>query len=175
MNEEQFERWASQNLNVDLQLNEFRPTFGQLFRMLRGFDNPNYPTETEVEDLSELGIDQVDDYWGIRADDPDVGDDVVMWLFPLVDGLDVYHDPGPFDGIRLSYSVIRNPPDCLAIYLSMITRLAEAFAATAYYRTGGIELGSPPNLEPVETEAWEMVEYWRKRGIEPGSDDALQR
>lgn len=102
MDDEQHEAWTYRSLRVDLQLNQFRPTFGQLFRMLRGFDNPNYPVETEVEDLSELGIDQVDDYWGLRSDDPDVGDDVLVWLFPLVDGMDVYHHHGPFDGFRLS-------------------------------------------------------------------------
>lgn len=174
MNEDQFEDAIYEGLDVDLMCTTFRPTFGQLFRMLRGFDHPYHPVETEVEDLSELGIDQVDDYWGLRPEDPDVGDDVLMWLFPLVNGKDMYHHPGPFDGLRLSYCVLTNPPDRLPIYLRMITRLAEAFAATAYYRTGGIELGSPPNLAPVEADAWKIIEYWRKQGIEPGSDEALR-
>ncbi len=56
----------------------------------------------------------------------------------------------------------------------MITRLAEAFSATAYYQTGEMDLGSPPNLAPVETDAWKIIEYWRNQGIEPGSDEALR-
>ncbi|GIK66988.1 MAG: hypothetical protein BroJett018_47820 [Chloroflexota bacterium] len=174
MNEEQFEEAIYESLDVDLICTTFRPTFGQLFQMLRGFDHPYHPVEMEVQDLSELGFDQVDDYWGLRSDDPDVGDDVLVWLFPLVDGIDVYHHHGPFDGFRLSYCVLRNSPDHLTIYLTMITRLAEAFSATAYYQTGEMDLGSPPNLAPVETDAWKIIEYWRNQGIEPGSHEALR-
>jgi hypothetical protein len=163
-----------ESLSVDLICDTFQPSFGQLFHMLRGFSHPLFPPDTmDFEAIDDLEFDQVDDYWGIRNENREVGDDVIVWLFPLVNGIDVYHHHGPFDGLRLSYVVLRNSLDHLPIYLNAITRLTSAFAAKPFYRIRQLDLGSPPDLQIVQADALKIVEYWRKKGIEPGSDDAL--
>src|SRR5689334_20949555 len=58
--------------------------------------------------LADLQFEQVDDFFGIRSLN-DEGADVPIWCYPLVEGEPVYHHPGPFDGVRLDYNILRNP------------------------------------------------------------------
>src|SRR4028118_116463 len=98
-----------EGMDVDCIFGEEKPSFGDLFQIC-GYDHPQSPASSKFNfgNLAELGFEQVDDYFGITSFE-DEGDDVVVWLYPLVDGEDVYHHPGPFSGVRLSYNILCNP------------------------------------------------------------------
>ncbi len=82
---------------IDLIFDTVKPTFGDIF-LLSGHDHPEFPPTGDYgfDQLADLGVQQVDDYFAIFADG-----DPVVWLFPLVKGEVVEHHPGPFDGIRM--------------------------------------------------------------------------
>ena len=71
---------------VDIAFGVPGPMFGDLF-LICGYDNPNFPPSGRYafDTLEDLQFSQVDDYFGVEsmADD---GDDVVVWLYPLVGG-----------------------------------------------------------------------------------------
>src|SRR5687768_1500602 len=96
-------------VSVDILFGTHRPTFGDLF-LICGQDHPRFPPSGRFafDQLADLQFEQVDDYFGVPSLTDD-GDDVVVWLYPLVAGEVVDHHPGPFDGIRLDYNVLRNP------------------------------------------------------------------
>lgn len=74
-----------------------RPVFGDIF-MLCGYEHPEFPPAGNhaFDQLADLGIEQVDDYFAICADG-----EPVVWIFPLVKGQVFEHHHGPFDGIRI--------------------------------------------------------------------------
>lgn len=161
-----------QGVSVDIAFADPRPSFGDLFRVC-GDTHPRFPPTGEFgfERLAELQFEQVDDYFGVRSL-TDEGTDVPVWLFPLVDGKVVDHHPGPFDGVRLEYSVLRNPA-CRADHF---LRCVEEFAAVGsgvMYRSRGVPLGSPPDLSAVRADIAAVVSHWAVGGIAVGSDDAL--
>ena len=82
---------------IDLTFNSEKPHFGDVF-LLCGDLHPRFPPTGAFgfDELTDLGIEQVDDYFAICADD-----EPVVWIYPLVNGQVVCHHPGPFDGIRL--------------------------------------------------------------------------
>lgn len=83
-------------LHVDLFFPEAKPCFGDVF-LLCGSAHPHFPLSGSFgfEELSHLGIEQVDDYFAICIDG-----DPAIWIYPLVAGKVVEHHPGPFDGLR---------------------------------------------------------------------------
>ncbi len=162
-----------QGVSVDITFGEPRPGFGDLV-LIRGQEHPGFPpTGTFGFDrLQALQFDQVDDYFGVRSFGDEEGD-VVVWLYPLVEGEPVYHHPGPFDGVRLDYNVLRNPVRHADHYL----RCVEAFASLGVgvvYRSRGVDLGSPPNLSAVRGDIKSVVQHWASKGIAVGSDKALR-
>jgi hypothetical protein len=44
----------------------------------------------------------------------------------------------------------------------------------AIYKLRETELGKPPNLSIVENDINQIVAYWREKGIEPGSSEAMR-
>jgi hypothetical protein len=120
-----------------------------------------------------LGFEPADDYLGIR-NDGDAGDDVVVWLFPIVDDQEVDHHPGPFHALRLSYSVLRNPVVKAAVFHSAVEELGRVFGVPGEYSLRGTRLGSPADLAVLRKDIDAIVEHWRSKGIEPGSDEALE-
>jgi hypothetical protein len=101
-----------------------QPMFGDLFPIC-GDSHPNFPPtgSFEFERLADLQFSQVDDYFGVQANS-DEGEDVPIWLYPLVDGEPVHHHPGPFDGVRLEYNVLRNPVRRAEHFLLCVERFA---------------------------------------------------
>lgn len=95
---------AFEGIAVELTFAEPRPTFGDLCTIC-GWEHPRFPPSgrLQLDQLADLGFDQVDDYFGI-PNETDVGDDPVVWLYPLVRGEPVFYHEGPFDGIQLDYS-----------------------------------------------------------------------
>ena len=74
-----------------------KPSFGDVF-LLCGDQHPRFPPTGRFgfDELADLGVEQVDDYFAICADG-----DPIIWIFPLVKGQVVQHHHGPFDGVRL--------------------------------------------------------------------------
>ncbi|HEX8464555.1 MAG TPA: hypothetical protein VF627_08045, partial [Abditibacterium sp.] len=81
------------SVNIDLLFQHERPAAEDL-HMIRGWPVPGRPPSGRFnfDKLSHFGFDQVDDYYGIKSFE-DEGTDVVVWLYPLVDGDSVYHHP----------------------------------------------------------------------------------
>jgi hypothetical protein len=159
-------------VSVDIRFRDPRPSFGDLFRVC-GLDHPRFPPTGAFgfERLADLQFEQVGDFFGVRALS-DEGSDVPIRLYPLVGGEPVCHHPGPFDGVRLEYSMLRNPVRRADHFLRCVQGFA-ALGSGAEYRGRGLALGDPPDLRPVEADIAAVVRYWAGQGITVGSDDAL--
>jgi hypothetical protein len=162
-----------QGASIDISFAPTRPIFGDLF-LICGNRHPKFPPSGKFafDSLADLQFDQVDDYFGIRSLN-DEGDDVPIWLYPLVDGEPVYHHPGPFDGVRLDYNILRNPARRAEHYLKCVAAFAR-FGADTLYRSRDMDLGSPPDLSVVHADIDAVVRHWANQGIEVGSSDALE-
>lgn len=158
---------------VDIVFGSKGPSFGDLFQVI-GQTHPAFPPSGsfDFQRFSDLQFDQVDDYFGVPSLAED-GDDVVIWLYPLVKGRPVDHHPGPFDGIRLSFCVLRNPVRHAEYFLRGVERFAR-LAPRVFYRSRHMDLGSPPNLDVVRSDIESIAQTWRDRGIEVGSEEALR-
>lgn len=83
------EKAAFDGISIDFQFKSYKPTFGDLF-LIVGYKNPNFPSDTNLfGKLSNLDFEQVDDYFGIKNNTTS-GDDVKIWLYPIVGGEEVY-------------------------------------------------------------------------------------
>ena len=149
-------------VTVDIAFESPGPEFGDLF-MICGYDNPNFPPPGDYAfgEHSDLGFCQKDDYFGIESESEE-GDDVIVWLSPVVDGDCVEHHPGPFDAIRLQFSVLRNLPENAERFLQCVTSLATLSPEPA------------PNIDAIQSEIDAITEHWQSTGIMPGSSEALQ-
>src|SRR6266404_2192821 len=123
-------------VSVDVLFADPRPSFGDLF-LICGETHPRFPPTGEFgfERLADLQFEQVDDYFGIRSL-TDEGDDVPIWLYPVVDGEAVNHHPGPFDGVRLEFSVLRNPVHRAEHFLRCVREFAGLGASVEYHTRG---------------------------------------
>jgi hypothetical protein len=161
-----------QGASVDIAFDAFRPKFGDLF-LICGARHPIFPPSGgfAFDKLGDLQFEQIDDFFGVRALH-DEGDDVPIWLYPLVNGEPVHHHPGPFDGIRLDYNILRNPVRRAEHYLKCVAAFA-TFGNGAVYRSREMDLGSPPSFSPVKADIDAVVRQWASQGIEVGSRKAL--
>jgi hypothetical protein len=156
-----------EGLEVDLLFEGDRPGFGDLFTIC-GYANPNFPPSGrfDFKRFEELQFSQVDDYFGVQTLSGE-GDDVAMWLYPLVKDEAVHHHPGPFDGLRLSYNVLRNPIERSEHFLKTIEVLTEYLPVRQVYRaqSGGID--------QIRKDIEDIAAYWSEQGITVGTGDAL--
>ena len=161
-----------EGVHVDIVFADPRPTFGDLFRIC-GDIHPRFPPTGKFgfHRLVGLQFEQVDDYFGVRSLS-DEGDDVPVWLFPLVDGQVVDHHPGPFDGVRLTYNILRNPEKRADHFLRCVQEFA-ALGSEVVYRNRNLSLGSPPTVTPVRSDIVAVVRHWAVAGVVVGSYDAL--
>ena len=152
-----------EGLTIDFQFNGEKPLFGDLFEIC-GYVNPNFPPtgNFSFSKFGDLQFSQVEDYFGVGSL-TDEGEDVVVWLYPLVNNKVVDHNPGPFDGIRLEYNVLRNP-----------IHRAEHFIKIC--RTFEIDLNVTlsRSIEEVKIRIQERTDYWKNKNIEPGSEKAME-
>lgn len=163
-----------EGVDIDLLFEAEQPGFGDLFQIC-GYDHPKFPASGKFDfsSLSEFGFEQVDDFFGVTSDE-DEGDDVVIWLYPLEKGEVVYHHPGPFSGVRLSFNVLRNTTEQGEFFLRVVEQFVQTLPVKAVYRLRSLELGSSPDLPVVRADINQIVEHWRSEDIEPGSSEALQ-
>ena len=150
-----------EGVTVDIAFDPPGPNFGDLV-LICGYDNPNFAPSGDYafDALNDLQFSQVDDYFGVRSQAPD-GDDVVLWLYPLVGGECVHHHPGPFDGLRLQFNVLRNPSRHVDHFLRCVASIA------------ALSNQPPPDRDTIRAEIDAITEHWRRNGVEVGSDDAL--
>ena len=159
---------------IDFVFENEKPTLGDLL-LICGYFHPSYPPSGNFafEELSALNFSQVDDYFGLR-DINEEGDNVIVWLYPLIGDRDVYHHPGPFTGLRLSYNILRNPIRYISIFLKVVTLFAQHLDVRVIHRLRNLNLGQPPDMTLVEDDINQIVEFWQGKNITPGSKAALR-
>lgn len=137
MKEKLPERLLFEGVAVDISFPEPLPTFGDLF-LMAGLTHPHFPPTGKwaFERFDDLQFQQVDDYFGVRSH-KDEGDDVVIWLYPLVGGQPVHHHAGPSEGIRLSYCVLRHPIRRVEHFFRCVQKFG-SIGARIDYQTRGI-------------------------------------
>jgi hypothetical protein len=162
-----------QAVSVDIGFGDPRPLFGDLI-LICGHKHPRFPPSGAYafDSLADLQFEQIDDYFGVRSLN-DEGDDVPILLYPLVDGETVYDHPGPFDGVRLDYNILRNPARRADHYLKCVQGFA-ALGTSVVYRSRQLDLGKPPKVSQLRADIDAVVKHWATEGIEVGSDDALE-
>jgi len=158
---------------VDLIFRGDGPTFGDLVVMC-GYENPSFPPSGRFDfaAFENLQFTQVDDYFGVQSLS-DVGDDVAIWLYPLADGEVVHHHPGPFEGLRLTYCPLRNPPSRGEHFLTVVSRLASELPVDLFYQTRKLQLPVPDAVEQLRRDIAAIEAHWNQAGIPPGSSAAL--
>ena len=165
---EDLETLAFDGISIDFEFNTDKPTFGDLF-LIVGFENPNFiPNSREFVKLAELGFEQTDDFFGIR-NDTDNGSDVKIWLFPIINGKEVYHSNGPFDAIRVSYVVLRNDEKTADLFENIFNSIISNLDVTPTFDGKRIE-----NFEKTRKLITKTIKYCKEElKVEPGSDKAL--
>ena len=138
--------------------------------LIVGYENPNFPPDSkEFENLQDVGFEQVDDYFGIR-NYSDFGDDIKVWLYPLINGEEVYHNEGPFDAIRLNYIVVRNDIKTEELFEKAFNSVTANLNVTPMFNGQTID-----NYDNIKKRIGETIQYCRQElKVEPGSDEALQ-
>ena len=161
-----------QGVSVDITFGATQPAFGDLF-LICGDHHPLFPPSGAFafDSLAELQFEQVDDYFGVRSLGEE-GDDVPIWLYPLVNGDPVCHHPGPFEGLRLDYNILRNAAALADHYLKCLHSFA-AFGTDVIYRTRNVGLGTPADLSLVRADIKSVVAYWASQDIVVGSSESL--
>ncbi|WP_405415278.1 hypothetical protein [Maribacter sp. Asnod1-A12] len=165
---ENLETLAFNGISIDFEFNSDKPTFGDLF-LIVGFDNPNFIAKSRAfEKLNELGFEQTDDFFGIKNDMGN-GSDVKIWLFPVINGEEVYNKNGPFDAIRVSYDVLRNNKKTADLFEHTFNSIISNLNVTPTFKGKRIE-----NFEKTRELINKTIKYCEEElKVEPGSDKAL--
>ncbi len=152
-----------EDVEIDFTFLNEGPEFGDLFTIC-GYINPNFPPKGKFNFscLLEHKISQIDDYFGIPAA-TDAGDDVSVWLYPLIDYDVADHHPGPFNGLRLSYCVLRNPEERAQLYLNLAKAIEDNFQVTL-----------SQSVDSAKQKIEAIISYWSGEGIEVGSSESLE-
>jgi hypothetical protein len=163
------ETLAFEGISVDFNFKSDKPTFGDLF-LIVGYENPNFPpNSSEFESLQNLGFEQVDDYFGIR-NTGDIGDDVKIWMFPIINDEEVYHNEGPFDAIRLNYVIVRNNEETEVLFEKAFNSITTNLNVTPTLNGQPIN-----NYDNIKKTIKDAIQYCKQElKVEPGSDNALQ-
>ncbi|WP_212002710.1 hypothetical protein [Chitinophaga sp. HK235] len=144
-----------------------KPRFGELF-LITGEEHPKFPARSQTfKDLAPLGFEQLDDFFGILNDEEE-GDDVLIWLFPMLNGEEVFHNSGPFDAIRLSYSALRNAPSRISLLQACFDAIKALPEVEVMFEEGKIN-----SFDAVQKRNDEIVAHWRANNVEPGSEQSL--
>lgn len=161
-----------EGVRIDIAFGDPRPVFGDLF-LICGDEHPRFPPSGRFAfgSLANLQFDQVDDYFGVRSLDEN-GDDVVIWLFPLVSGQPVHHHSGPFDAVRLEYNILRNPAHRSDHYMKCVIAFSK-FGIGITYCNRKLDLPLTSELSQLRVDIDSVVRHWAANGIEVGSNDAL--
>ena len=167
------EQMIFSGVSVEVAFEGKRPTFGDLF-CICGEPHPRFPPSGNFnfESLEDLCFSQVDDYFGVRSLGEE-GDDVAIWLYPILHGKPAHHSPGPFEAVRIEFCILRNPVRHATHFLQCIERIS-AFGSSVHYRSRDMSLGQPPHLWRLKQDIDMIVEHWASQGILVGSGAALE-
>jgi len=160
-------------VDVDIVFGEPRPAFGDLHQIC-GDEHSLFPPEVSLgfEKLVDLQFEQVDDYFGIPSSSKD-GDDVIVWLYPIMAGQPVDHHLGPYDAVRLAFNVLRNPGANVELFIRCVQRFA-TLGKSVTYSSRNTDLGIPPNVTTILADIDGIVAHWRAKGVTTGSRKALE-
>ncbi|MBO9733226.1 MAG: hypothetical protein J7623_31585 [Chitinophaga sp.] len=152
---------------IDFRFAKEKPRFGELF-LITGEEHPKFPPRNKLfAQLAPLGFEQLDDFFGILNSE-DTGDDVLVWLFPMLNGEEVFHNSGPFDAIRLSYSALRNAPVNISVLQDCFNAIKGMPDVEITFDDKAVS-----DFAPIQQKADEIVAYWRDNNVEPGSEQSL--
>ncbi|MFY0254873.1 hypothetical protein ACDQ55_13070 [Chitinophaga sp. 30R24] len=144
-----------------------KPRFSELF-LITGQEHPKFPARNKIfAQLEPLGFEQLEDFFGILNGE-ETGDDVLVWLFPMINGEEALQSSGPFDAIRLSYSVLRNDPANISLLQECFDAILQLPDITADFDNNTIK-----DFAPIQQKADEIIAYWRQNQVEPGSAQSL--
>lgn len=146
------------------------PTADDLLQLQGTIDDDASDLDPRYRALESLGIRQVDDYYGLW--NPTEEGDVIVWLYPVVDGEDVYHHSGPYEALRFSYSPLDYPEERRSVLFSIVRAFAKELDAQLTYRDTDYGSDVDAALERLSADIDAIVQYWRDRGIECGSYEA---
>ncbi|PUZ24521.1 hypothetical protein GA0116948_105151 [Chitinophaga costaii] len=157
-----------EDILIDFKFKQDRPGLGDLF-LITGTEHAKFPAKTRnFEQLAHLGFEQIHDFFGILNEE-EAGDDVIVWLFPMIRGEEAIQHAGPFDAVRLSYNALRNVPGkSVDVLEECYDLLLENFDVQVLLN--GLPIAG---FEPVSEKISQIVGRWRAEGIEPGSEAAL--
>lgn len=132
---------------IDIICSKKQPNFGDLF-VICGDVHPNFPPSgaCDLTALSTLGFEQADDFFAVR----DKEGDEIIWLYPLINNHPVYHQRGPFDGIRLECTRLRKA--VLTRFLVIARAFVEALGGTLTTMAQAGHPGRPVSLAELEAE-----------------------
>ena len=161
-----------EGITLDLMFRKERPGFGDLFTIC-GFKNPSFPPKsTMFAGLGGLGFEQVDEFFGIKSES-DVGDDIAVWLMPLINGKVVWHEQGPFDGVRLEFNVLRHPANRASKFVAVVERLVSELAVDVRDGATGAKVDQRSLLAQLNGDIRSIQDHWQRQGVRCGSAEAL--
>jgi hypothetical protein len=154
---------------TDMTFLKEKPVFGDLLAMT-GIEDSKFPIKNEdFLKLADLGIEQSDDFFAVVNEDDEYGDDNILWIIPLIKKTEVWHNPGPYDGLRFTYDILRNSRKNTEIFLNCLKRFINLFPVSVSYRGSKQE-----NLEKIKTDMEAVIKELMENNIEPGSDEAME-
>ena len=154
---------------TDINFTGEKPVFGDLLAMT-GIENSKFPVKNEnFLKLGSLGIEQADDFFAVPNKNDDFGDDMIFWIIPLIKKTEVWHNPGPYDGLRFVYNILRNREENVKIYLDCLETFIKFFSVSIYYRGQKQE-----NLEKIRYDMEDTIKELQKNGLKPGSKESAE-
>ena len=95
---------------------------------------------------------------------------MLVWLFPIINNEEVFHNEGPFDAIRISYVVVRNEKKNAKLIENIFKSFKENLDVDIYFENIQID-----DFTAVNNKLTEVMEYCEKElNVEPGSDKAME-
>ena len=162
-----------EGVSVEVSFGEQRPTIWDLLALC-GID-----TSTSGEavgsafgNLLDLQFSQIDDFYGVRGLGP-LGDDVAVWLYPVIGDTVVHHQEGPFDALRLTYCVLRNPRARADHYLRCVASIG-ALGTGITYEGLDLPLEGLRETSRLRSDIDAVTDHWASEGISVGSNEAMQ-
>ena len=147
-----------------------KPVFGDLLAMT-GIEDSKFPIKNEnFLKLCDLGIEQSDDFFTIPNENIDFGDDNILWIIPLIKKTEVWHNPGPYDGLRFTYDILRNREENKEIYLNCLEKFINLFSVSVSYRGE-----KQKNLEKIKKDIEKTIKELLENDVKPGSEEALMQ
>ena len=162
-----------EGVSVEVAFGEQRPTIWDLLALC-GIDTATSgeAVGSAFDNLVDLQFSQIDDFYGVRGLGP-IGDDVVVWLYPVIGDTVVHHHEGPFDALRLTYCVLRNPRARADHYLRCVASIG-ALGTGITYEGLDVPLEGLQETSRLRSDINAVINHWASKGIAVGSTEAMR-